>query len=114
MAKQDDMVNRKTPIEIDKEEFKAIGYDLINAIADFLHAIDERPVTTNASPGELRDLLPQVSLPEKGCSPSLLLSVTTDLLMKHSLLNGHPKFFGYITSSAAPLGALGDMLASAV
>src|SRR5262249_61195197 len=27
---------------------------------------------------------------------------------------GHPRFFGYITSSPAPVGALGDLLASAV
>jgi len=32
----------------------------------------------------------------------------------HSLFNGHPLFLGYITSSAAPIGALGDLLAAAV
>jgi aromatic-L-amino-acid/L-tryptophan decarboxylase len=32
----------------------------------------------------------------------------------HSLLNGHPRFFGYITSSPAPIGMLGDLLASAL
>ena len=32
--------------------------------------------------------------------------------MTHSLFNGHPRFFGYITSSAAPIGALGDLIAS--
>jgi len=30
------------------------------------------------------------------------------------LFNGHPKFLGYITSSPTPIGALADMLASAV
>src|SRR5258707_829651 len=34
--------------------------------------------------------------------------------MDHSFLNGHPRFFGYITASAAPIGALGDLLAAAV
>jgi glutamate/tyrosine decarboxylase-like PLP-dependent enzyme len=29
-------------------------------------------------------------------------------------LNGHPKFFGFITSSAAPIGALADLLAASV
>jgi glutamate/tyrosine decarboxylase-like PLP-dependent enzyme len=28
--------------------------------------------------------------------------------------NGHPRFFGYITSAPAPIGVLGDMLASAL
>src|SRR6266850_2387789 len=36
------------------------------------------------------------------------------LKFEHSLLNGHQSFFGYITSSAAPVGALADFLASAV
>ena len=36
------------------------------------------------------------------------------MLLNHSLLNGHPKFFGYITSSPAPIGALADLLAAAV
>jgi aromatic-L-amino-acid decarboxylase len=35
-------------------------------------------------------------------------------MVDHSLFNGHPRFFGYITSSPSPLGALGDLLASAV
>jgi len=32
----------------------------------------------------------------------------------HSLLNGHPKFFGYITSSPTQIGVLADLLAAAV
>lgn len=43
-----------------------------------------------------------------------LLEKTTRLLFSHSLFNGHPKFWGYITSSPAPLGVLGDLLAAAV
>ena len=38
----------------------------------------------------------------------------TGLLFDHSLFNGHPRFFGYITSSPAPIGMLGDFLAAAV
>jgi glutamate/tyrosine decarboxylase-like PLP-dependent enzyme len=43
-----------------------------------------------------------------------MLSETADMLFEHSLFNGHPRFWGYITSSPAPLGILGDFLASAV
>ena len=35
-------------------------------------------------------------------------------MFANSTFNGHPRFFGYITSSAAPIGALADMLAAAV
>src|SRR5262249_25623340 len=35
-------------------------------------------------------------------------------LFAHSLFNGHPRFFGYITAAPAPIGILGDFLAAAV
>src|SRR4029079_10183235 len=43
-----------------------------------------------------------------------LLEEASKILFDHSLFNGHPRFWGYITSSAAPIGALADLLASAV
>ena len=46
--------------------------------------------------------------------PDALLDDAAGLLFDHSLFNGHPRFFGYITSSPAPIGMLGDFLASAV
>lgn len=105
---------RKSSIEIDKEEFRKIGYQLIDDISNFINSIDQRPVTPNKSPSELQNLLGNVSLPENGTPAIELLSKTTDILFNHSLLNGHPKFFGYITSSAAPIGALADLLAASV
>ena len=53
-------------------------------------------------------------LPQRGADPEALLTSAADLLFDHSLFNGHPRFFGYITSSPAPIGILGDLLASAV
>ena len=35
-------------------------------------------------------------------------------LFDHSLFNAHPRFFGYITAPPAPIGILGDFLASAL
>jgi glutamate/tyrosine decarboxylase-like PLP-dependent enzyme len=42
------------------------------------------------------------------------LAEVAPLLFDHSLHDGHPKFLGYIMSSAAPLGALADLLAASV
>jgi glutamate/tyrosine decarboxylase-like PLP-dependent enzyme len=46
--------------------------------------------------------------------PGLLLEQTAELLFAHSLINGHPRFFGYVTAAPAPIGILGDFLAAAV
>jgi len=53
-------------------------------------------------------------LPEEGSDPEALLDAASRLIPDHSLFNGHPRFFGYITSSPAPIGMLADLLASAV
>ena len=105
---------RVSPIEISKDDFKKIGYQLIDTISDFFDNIDEKPVTTGETPKQIQTLLGNASLPEKGTDVSELFTKASQLLLNHSLLNGHPKFFGYITSSPAPIGALADLLATAV
>lgn len=107
-------INRQTPIEISAAEFKKIGYRLVDAISSFIDTIEEKKVTKGESPKQLQNILGTSSLPENGSSAEEILLKATDLLLNHSLFNGHPKFLGYITSSAAPIGALADMLAAAV
>ena len=105
---------RETPIEISAAEFKKIGYRLIDTISAFIDSIDKKSVTTGESPKQLQQILGTSSIPENGSSPEEILAKASDLLLNHSLLNGHPKFLGYITSAAAPIGALADLLAAAV
>ncbi|MEZ4810864.1 MAG: aminotransferase class V-fold PLP-dependent enzyme [Allomuricauda sp.] len=106
--------NRKSPLEIDKEAFRKIGHKLVDDIADFISDIDNKPVTFGETPSQLQALLGANSLPENGKSADQVVANASELFLNHSLLNGHPKFFGYITSSAAPIGALADLLASSV
>jgi aromatic-L-amino-acid decarboxylase len=106
--------NRTAPIIMDKDEFKKIGYQLIDQISVFLDTIEDRPVTPGESPQNLQKLLGNGALPKTGLPAAEIISRATNLLFDHSLLNGHPKFLGYITSSPAPLGALSDLLAAAV
>ncbi|MFN3969476.1 pyridoxal phosphate-dependent decarboxylase family protein [Flavobacterium sp.] len=106
--------NRNSPIEISQDEFKAIGYQLVDTIAQFITTIAEKPVTTGETPKQILQLLGNDSLPENGASASEIMTRSSDLLLNHSLFNGHPKFFGYITSSPTPIGALADFLAATV
>ncbi|MEO9891125.1 aminotransferase class V-fold PLP-dependent enzyme [Aurantibacter sp.] len=106
--------SRENSIEINKGDFKKIGYQLIDDIAEFIDTIDEKQVTPNELPSTLQKIIGAYSLPENGMSAEVLLSDTSKLLFEHSLFNGHPKFMGYITSSAAPIGALADLLAASV
>jgi aromatic-L-amino-acid/L-tryptophan decarboxylase len=104
---------RTAPLEMSPDEFREAGHRLVDAIGGFLASLPSRPVTRDETPSALRALLPPV-LPERGAPAARLLETAAPLLVEHSLFNGHPRFFGYITSSAAPIGALADLLASAV
>ena len=108
------MNDRETPINLSSAEFKKLGYQLVDSISDFLTAIDEKPVTPGETPKQIQQLIKVGNLPENGGDPAALLDRTTQLLFNHSLFNGHPKFFGYITSSPAPFGVLAELLAAAI
>ncbi|MGB5264121.1 MAG: aminotransferase class V-fold PLP-dependent enzyme [Lutimonas sp.] len=108
------MEDRDNPIEIGKEEFKRIGYQLVDEISGFLDSIHEKKVTTAKSPKELQTILGVNPLPTEGASAEDLMVKATELLTHYSLHNGHPKFMGFITSSPAPIGMLAELLATAI
>jgi glutamate/tyrosine decarboxylase-like PLP-dependent enzyme len=114
MEKTQTLKSRRAPLEMTPSEFRRAGYRLIDQIAEWLATLPARPVATGEAPAALRALLGAHSLPEHGRNASSLLEEAAALLLEHSVFNGHPRFMGFITSSAAPIGALGDALASAV
>jgi len=111
---QDRLDHRHAPVELDAEEFRLLGHGVVDDIADFLLSLPERPVTPGESVHDVRAALGGSGLPETGAPAGELLAEATRLLLDHSTFNGHPRFLAYITSSAAPIGALGDLLAAAV
>lgn len=106
--------DRHAPLDLTPEEFGRLGHGLVDEIARFLASLPRRPVTPAASAEALRAALPRDGLPEQGAPPAQLLDEAAQLLFDRSLLNGHPRFWGYITSSSAPIGALADLIAAAV
>src|SRR5207244_797030 len=80
----------------------------------FLARLPNGKVRPPEGPGEVRGVLGRATLPAQGADPADILARATSLLFDHSLFNGHPRFWGYITSSPAPIGILGDMLAATI
>jgi len=105
---------RNAPLNLSGETFRTLGHELIDRIAAFYDSLPERPVTRAETPREIRALIGDRELPDDASDPGQLLAEIAPVLFDHSLHNGHPRFLGYITSSGAPLGALGDLLAAAV
>src|SRR6516162_2748004 len=106
---------RQSPLAMDAATFRAVGHRLVDQLAELLESVPRRPVTHDESPSAVRDALDlKGPLPERGTEAGPLLETVAQLLFDHSLFNGHPRFFGYVTAPPAPIGILGDFLAAAV
>jgi len=114
MEKREALRYRIAPLEMTPTEFRKTGRQLVERIVEFLCTLPSRPVAPDEPPRVVREALGTGPLPEEGRDAKDLLEEAADLLFAHSTFNGHPRFWGVITSSAAPIGALGDLLAASV
>src|SRR3954471_18882820 len=106
---------RRAPLEMQSREFRAIGHRLVDQLADRLASVATGPVVRDESPADVRRVFAaEQALPSTGRDAAALIEETTTLLFDHALFNAHPRFFGYITSSPAPIGVLGEFVAAAL
>jgi glutamate/tyrosine decarboxylase-like PLP-dependent enzyme len=104
-----------SPLDLPADEFRRLGHRLVDQLADHLDGIRTARTTDGKTPGELRAILGgDRALPATGTDADELLARATQLVLDHSLYLGHPLFLGYVVGSPAPIGALGDLLASTI
>ncbi|HEX4931924.1 MAG TPA: aspartate aminotransferase family protein, partial [Gemmatimonadaceae bacterium] len=108
-------LGRHAPIDLSPGAFRDVGHALVDRVADLLATMRDRKVTGGLSVDEVRALVSRVgAMPDEGGDAAAIVAEASDLLLAHSLYNGHPRFLGYITASPAPIGMLADLLAAAV
>ena len=93
------------------EEFRRVGHQLIDWIADYRTRVSEFPVRSKLEPGAVRGQLPK-SPPD---GPDDFESIFSDL--EEIILPGlshwqHPNFFGYFPSNGELSSVLGDYLST--
>ena len=101
-------------IDLEPEEFRRLGHELVDELTNFLHNIDELPVAPNANPRKIKDLIKDRKFTKNGLDAKNLTTLLVTLLSKNTCLNGHPRMWGYITGSPNPIGALADLIATTV
>jgi glutamate/tyrosine decarboxylase-like PLP-dependent enzyme len=108
---------RDAAVALGADEFRAIGHALVDDLAALFEALEspsELAVATGESPAEVQAALGGDGLPETGTPAAELVREASDLVLGHSTHIGHPRFWGYVCGSQAPIGALADLLAAAV
>ena len=102
----------KSSLDIDERAFADITRQATQLVADYFNTISERPVRAENHAGKTTAAL-DVDLPLEGVPLERLIDECRTIfdLSRH---NGHPRFFGYVASPSTPIGAYGDLIASAL
>jgi aromatic-L-amino-acid decarboxylase len=90
------------------DEFRRLGHAMVDWIASYRESIEERPVMSTVSPGEIRAKLPP-SAPEQpvGLTDAVAM-LERDVLPGITHWN-HPAFFAYFPSNTSYASILGDL-----
>ena len=93
------------------EEFRRLGHELIDWLADYRANVAEFPVMAQTAPGDIRARLPDQP-PKAGEDLSNLLGDLETLVLPGLTHWQSPRFFGYFPANAELSSVLGDLLSS--
>jgi aromatic-L-amino-acid decarboxylase len=98
---------------IDPEEFRKIGKEVVDWIADYLKDPEKYPVLSQVKPGEIRSQLPAAP-PASPESMETILADFNRIILPGITHWNHPGFLAYFANSASAPGILAEMLATAL
>src|ERR1035438_3729968 len=89
------------------EEFRRIGHQMIDRIADYRAGVGGLPVMARTRPGEIKAALP-ADPPQDGESFDAIFADVDRIVMPGISHWQHPSFFGYFPSNGELASVLGD------
>ncbi len=96
---------------MDAQEFRRLGYQLVDWIADYRENLERLPVMSQVKPGEIRAAFPDHPPLHGGRVAQALAALERDVLPGITHWN-HPSFFAYFPSNTSYASILGDLAAS--
>ena len=102
----------QSSLDVSDDTLNEISSSAMKLVFDYLTTISERPVRAENHAGKTTDSI-DVDLSTEGVPLDKLIDECR-AIMDLSRHNGHPRFFGYVASPSTPIGAYGDLIASAL
>lgn len=96
----------------DLEHFKKTTLNFINDFIDYNETIPKGKVINPVSQKEL-DKIDHIGIPEKGRDLDEVVQEMEDHIFPYGNHSAHPRFFGFVPSTASPLSWLGDIMTTA-
>jgi len=94
------------------EDFRRLGHELIDWIADYFEKIDDLPVLAAMEPGDLKAKLPSAP-PAQGEAMEKIVADLDRLIVPALTHWSHPSFFAYFATSTSAPGIFGELLSAA-
>jgi aromatic-L-amino-acid/L-tryptophan decarboxylase len=95
------------------EEFRKLGYDVIDIIADYYSTIRQVPVYPPHTAAEVESVFRE-ELPNTGQDPDAILHEWRTKVLPNATHPGSPRFFGFVIGSGTMIGTLAEALAASV
>jgi aromatic-L-amino-acid/L-tryptophan decarboxylase len=102
----------KSSLDVSEDALREMSSQATKLVRDYLTRISERPVRAENYAGKTTESI-AAELSTEGIPLAQLLDECRTI-MDLSRHNGHPRFFGYVASPSTPIGAYGDLIASAL
>ena len=99
--------------EMNLDDFRRCGYQLIDWIADYLDHPEQYPVLSRSQPGEIEAQLP-AQPPAQAESLDRILADFEEILLPGVTHWNHPGFFAYFGITGSGPGILGELLMAAL
>lgn len=98
---------------MDNDQFRKYGHEIVEWIARYYEEIENYPVKSQVSPGEIKSSLPETP-PEHSESFDLFLSDFEEKIMPGITHWQSPNFYAYFPANSSPPSVLAEMLTAAL
>ena len=104
-------MNTPNDYHMTPDEFRAKGREVVDWIASYMEQVEDYPVLSRVTPGNIRDSLP-ASPPQQGESFASVMDDVDRVLMPGVTHWQSPNFFAYFPSNSSAPSMLADLLCS--
>lgn len=100
-------------LDMDPEEFRKLGYEVIDTISRYYSSIRNRRIISESSSSEIEEVFEE-SLPVKGEEPGGIIREWEQRILPHATHLGSPRYFGFVNGSGTMMSVFASALSTSV
>ena len=104
-------MTESTSYHMTPDEFRKVGYAMIDWLADYQQRVETLPVLSQVKPGEIRSMLPAAP-PQQGEEFSAILADVDRVILPGVTHWQSPNFFAFFPANASGPAILGELLSA--